>query len=484
MVAEFFQFFYRDTSDPAHTPPPAPETVVKGYNANGYWDLINSLAPDERKQILAELETPQIIARAQRLKSQLAQNEVTYQELNTTREMFLAALLLLQRNEISKNQLASLHLVDSAIRTLYTDPYGYLTYIFAENGYIQHSISAFPATAMKDLPEKVVKSRFNEIPLPNYNYTISELPSRMQQPLVKRFFNFSDDEWITFTNEMILAPESEQFIHVLVSPEFGCWSSIIFRIQDVLECMHILDWYKQAMVGVLIEKIMVVPSFTMFQAAMNAKAKALNRTTLEFVPTYNYLDDNTYCREKSIGRIPLTLYLPERQLRYQYNSTEGKFRTNIDGHPNETAFAGAIHDTYHGLRELQMTPDIATARVRLASLAKYHPDNIFDSNGRSISTILMDGELVFSYPLHTNTIFKHEPRCQQVKFGGLFYVESLRGVLSNDLKRTFIRDMVEHSDEWLESFNIGRDDLLHYDQVIYNAIKKELMAENKRVTLT
>lgn len=468
MFAKYFQS--NDSQIP--TPPPPPETAAKGYNSYGYSDLISSLQPFERKKILAELESPEIIAKAEQLKFKLANNQMTCLELDTTREMFLAALLLLQRNEISSNQLASLHLVDAAIRTLYTSPMSYLIYTFEKDGMI-HKTFDLQKSSSDHLPKQVLRFKFDSIITPNDNTHIGDLPQRMQQPLVRRFFKLSAQEWNDFTKEMQHAPESEQAIHVLVAPEYGCWSSIIFKIQDVLECMQVLDWWKATKSGMLTEKIMVVPSFSMFQAAINAKAKALNRATLEFVPTYDYVSEDAYTTYKSTGRIPMTIYLPERDAQLRYNLVS-KFRKNIDGHPEETAFAGAIHDTYHGFRELQMSENIAAARIRLSSIAKYHPDNNPNPGADPISTTIIDGELVFSYPQSRNTIFKPEMSEDTQKFGHIFYVESLRGRISDSLKRAFIRDMVEHSDEWKESFNLDRSDLLADEQKIYDEIRNEI----------
>ena len=74
----------------------------------------------------------------------------------------------------------------------------------------------------------------------------------------------------------------------------------------------------------------------MFQAALNVKAKTLQRKPLELVPTYYYLNEDAYLRYKAVGRIPMTMYLPEYEQWLQYDSTVdyGKFRTTIYCYPS------------------------------------------------------------------------------------------------------------------------------------------------------
>ena len=218
---------------------------------------------------------------------------------------------------------------------------------------------------------------------------------------------------------------------------------------------------------------MVVPSFSMFQLAILAKAKALNSKPLELVPTYDYVKPKKYNYLKSIGLTPFTLYLPEKNTYYRYNSVEGKFRTEIDGHPGEKRlFAGALHDVYHAFREMQMKSNIRDARVRLASIAKSHPDNN-PANGdarRDIHAELMDGELIFSYPKSKDTLFKSNSRPEAQSFGAMFYEVELTA----SMKEAFIHDMVKHKDEWHLNFQLGRKDLLQHDQAIYDELEMKL----------
>ncbi|TAL64897.1 MAG: hypothetical protein EPN84_02535, partial [Legionella sp.] len=212
----------KDTSNQNKSIPPAPsfsENDVKGYTSPGYWQLVKSLNPELREETLAELKTPEVISRANELGQELARNEYVRND-STTRITFLAALLSLQRNTITVNQLATLHLLDSAIRTLYTSPLFYLRYTFFDKGSQKNTYQINPVST-NGLPSLVRKLKYDVLPLPNNEVTIGELPKRMQSPLIVRFFNFTDSEWDHFQNEIKDAPISEQSFHILTAPDEG-----------------------------------------------------------------------------------------------------------------------------------------------------------------------------------------------------------------------------------------------------------------------
>lgn len=461
-------------------PPPLPETIVPGFNSEGYWQLIQSLPVNDRRKILAELKSSQVIERAKKLTDELAGNYSVCTNLNNTRLTFLAALLCVQQNKIAINQLATLHLLDSAIRTLYVAPCSYLIYKFRHENKtkILFNFSVFPADEEKNFPNVVERYLYYTIPVPNAKTQAKDLPRKMQRPLVYRFFNFTEIEWEYFCQEMENAPHSEQFVYVLNAPEFGCWSSIIFNIQKHLKCMRVLDIWVDINDEIVTETIILIPSFSMFQAAINAKAKALKRTSLHLQPTYGYLDAESYARIKSTGCIPVAMYLPERKPALQYNSEEGGFRSTVDGHPSETAFAGTIHDVYHAFRELCMSENVANARIRLAEIAKSHPKNRISADHRPIDETLIDGELIFNYPPNKDTIFCKNHRSQGKEiFGDLFYTAAVRKNLDTDLKWAFIYDMVSNKKDWWDSFQIKKTDLRPCDQRIYDKIEASLKDE-------
>jgi hypothetical protein len=437
-----------------------------------YEELVHSIPLQERGAILDELESNEIIERANTLRDDLASNKLMKLDPSESRLILLAALRNLKYKQITPAQLASLHLFDSALHTLYLNPAVYLIHDMLNNEDVMYrKCRVLPVVNKEDMPTSVIQLPYEVLPCPP-NILIERLPERMQVPLIYRFFNFVLIEWDFFCTEMSRAPTSEQYFQVLTAPVEGCWSSIISHIQHDLKCMQVLDWFIETSTGLKIENIMIVPTFTMFQVAINAKAFVLNRQSVQLLPTYGYVESERYQKLKASGAIPLSLYLPEKDVDLQYSYDKGSFRMEVDGHPKETAFAGAIHDVYHALRELSMSESVAKARWRLVSIAQKHPKNQITPGAGAIDEILIDGELIFSYPVKRDSIFRPEFRpFYPEKFGDLFYVSHLKGNLHEDLKYAFIKDMVLNENLWRDSFNIGRKDLRKKERDLFDKLK-------------
>lgn len=461
------------------------ELKMEKTEANHYDELIRSLPEDERDDILDELNSHAIVSRAELLCSELASNKDLRLNSEESRTLFLAALRNLKLGKITTAQLATMHILDSAIHTLYTDPVVYIMHKFVVDNKIQRNVNLLSRQTLKGMPTKVGSSRYNSLPIPRIDTAVSSLPHRMQKPLMQRFFNFTDSEWEHFCKEMSKALPSEQKYSVLIAPEEGCYSSIIADIQKALCCMHTLDWYANSEDGLVTENIMVVPSFSMFQAALNAKAHTLNRTPVELMPTYGYIEAKHYADLKAAGKIAFAMYMPEVNPEQRYQTNSGRFRTTIDNHVLETAFAGAIHDVYHAMREMAMSENVAKARFHLASIAKNHPHNKLNSNSRPVDDILIDGELIFSYAASLDTMFNLELRPPNAEtFGDLFYTGILRNLLHDNLKRAFIEDMVVNEALWQKEFNIGRNDLREPEQKIFDEIKSQKSQPSNVISFT
>lgn len=459
-------------------------STVEKLDVVPYHELIRSIPAEEKEYIIAELDSSIVIERAKLLCEELSANKMVGLNLGESRTLFLAALRNLREKKISVNQLATIHILDSAIRTLYTNPMVYFIYKYVNNdSELTRTFNLFAVANLKGMPTSVKRYTYNTLVLPKDGLSVSDMPWRMQKPLMQRFFNFNDSEWGEFCKEMAEAPSSEQFFHILVAPEGGCWSSLVSLIQKVLKCMRVLDWLVETKNGLVTENIMLVPSFSMFQAAINAKAHTLSREPVELIPTYGYIDAERYADLKSFGKIAMAMYLPEKNSLNRYQNDYGRFRTSIDGHPVETAFAGAIHDVYHAMREMAMSEDVAKARMRLALIAKQHPKNRLGSGSRSVYDILVDGELIHSYPPEIDTMFDPEYRPTQAEsFGDLFYDTSLKSALHEDLKRAFIEDMVVNKEDWQRQYHLGKSDLRPKDQKIFDEIESQQLkkSENKR----
>lgn len=447
------------------------------------WEvLIRSIPVKEKQTILAELDSPLITQRAHLLCEELAGNQMIGTELDESRTLFLAALRNVKDHKITINQLATLHILDSAIRTLYINPMSYFTYRYVNSDQeLANTFNLFTLMSLKGMPTSMKRVPFDHIPLPAENISLSQMPWRMQKPLMQRFFHFKHSEWVHFCQEMKQAPSSEQGFHILIAPEAGCWSSIIARIQKILTCMHVLDWLVETNNGDFeIENIMLVPSFSMFQAALNAKAHTLARKPVQLVPTYGYIDAAYYADLKMDGKIPLAIYLPEKSPLQRYQNEQGRFRTPIDGHPAETAFAGAIHDVYHAMREMAMSEYVAKAIMRLVWIARNHSKNKQHATSRPVDDILIDGELIYSWPPKNDTIFAPEYRPTVAQsFGDIFYITALKSALHEDLKHAFIEDMVVYKDDWREQYHLGKSDLRKPEQKMYEEIERRLSKQSK-----
>ncbi len=64
---------------------------------------------------------------------------------------------------------------------------------------------------------------------------------------------------------------------------------------------------------------------------------------------------------------------------------------------------------------------------------------------KSAYEILVDGELIYSYPPTIDTMFNADLRPSSANsFGDIFYLYNLHRVMDENLKREFIKDMVNN----------------------------------------
>jgi hypothetical protein len=435
---------------------------------SAYEFLLHSIPNHDRTNIKNELESQIIIEMAKNIGEKFVSRfpgELVCNE--NTRDIFLAALLCVKQRTMSTNQLASLHLLDAAVRTLYSNPVAYLVdrHKSADHPYSR----AFIPVISKVVPQReFLVMHYDSIVTTNFTMPIEDLPEFMQPPLMKRFFNFNEQEWNYFCDKMSNACESEKYFSVLVAPEGGCWSAVIAHIQILTYCMPILNWLREESGRYYEEFIMLAPSFTMLQEAINAKANTLKRTPIELIPSYDYLQDHQVAI-----RSAAKIVMPERDPSVRNRMNMSNFRRTIDGHFFESTFAGALRSVHHALREMMMLENVAKARMHLAKIAEKHPHNILALN-KSVSDILIEGTLIFSYPVKVDTIFNpaYRPKSRQT-FGDLFYADALKDILHADLKRAFIEDMVINEQLWKNEFKITKSDLLKVDREIFDAINLE-----------
>ncbi|STX52338.1 Uncharacterised protein [Legionella busanensis] len=186
-------------------------TIMK-LEIDSYSELIQSLPAKLRKDIINELDTRLIVQRAELLCKELSENAMVGLNLEESRTLFLAALRNLRDKKISVNQLATLHILDSAIRTLNVSPMIYFIYQYVNgDGHLARTINAFTLTTLKGMPTSVKRYPYNALVLPKEGISASDMPWRMQKPLMQRFFNFNELEWDQFCEEMTKISLTEQF---------------------------------------------------------------------------------------------------------------------------------------------------------------------------------------------------------------------------------------------------------------------------------
>lgn len=432
--------------------PMSPEKCVPGYNVPGYMRLLSSIPSYEKKQLLSELDSPEVTERAQAMVEKYARGTLPVVNLDESRQNFVAALKCLQQGKLTVEQVASLHIWDSAIRLYYTNDGGFkLVYEFVQEGNRHKTVFMTPVSGT-NRPTSLTFAQCGTTNRDIYNSLASSLQN-VNIPLVKRYFNLTDVEYRNFCDAMQKAPASEQFCIMLITPQEGCISGLLPKINQVVTCMQdMMIWMPTNDGGADQVKVTLAPSFTMLQAVLDVKAKTLVNAPVQLIPTYFMLEHNDYARLKLTRQIAVGLYLPDKF--HMHSVNDPNYLQNIDGHAHELPYATIMHDFYHALRELTMTKNVADARWRLTALL----------GNSDVVTKIIDGELINSYKLSVDTIRTHITRSEDPQiFGDLFKLLKL----TPEQKLACIKDMVINRDEWRKNFNIGYRDLTYQDQEIY-----------------
>ncbi|MEM1283730.1 MAG: hypothetical protein AAGG81_09290, partial [Chlamydiota bacterium] len=301
------------------------------------------------------------------------------------------------------------------------------------------------------------------------NHPLENSLTDSMQPILKRFFAFTDKEWNHFCELMNKKPLSEKNFQLIDLPKYGCWSGIFLKMQEIIKLCHPVSSIEFLNDRRFETRYMVIPSFSMLQSTIEVKANTLGVTPKKLIPTYYRLDPDDYAITKEKVGMPLGLYFPEINTSLRYSIDNTNFKGTIDEWEDEGPFASILHDFYHALRELAMDDNLFKVRFHLASLAKHHPLNQKSPGEREISDILIDGELIYSHPLSEDTVFNARPEFTQ-NFRDLFYCTALVNKLHPDLKRHFIRDMVFNQNFWDREFNLSKKDLRQKDKIIYEEV--------------
>lgn len=437
----------------------------------GYPRLVHCLPQDEYHSLYKSMLKIEDTS-AKNLANRINQGECVCANAAETRNTIVTALKAYNLGYLNLEQIATLHIIDGAIRDLVSHPTSVLYHKSVDNnGRVKSSTHTYFIANSNTIPAKLNTYKYNIVILPSDEIEIDQLPSEMQYPILQRFFAFTDGEWNRFCNIMAQKPLSEKNFTLLCHPEFGCWSGIASQVQKAVHLCHPVSILLKTDADFIEEKKMVVPTFSMFQAALEVKAQSLELETQKLIPTYYHLEPKDYRKTKQNVGIPLGLYFPEISISQRYSLSNPHFKAEIDGWKDEGPYASILHDFYHALRELAMTKNISKARYYLAALAEKHPLDRKDfSSERRVSNILIDGELIHSHPPIEDTIFKRRPNRAQ-SFGELFYTLSLKQHLHPKLKEAFIENMVLKKNYWEKEFHLGREDLLDEDKKIYDQIR-------------
>lgn len=380
-----------------------------------------------------------------------------------SREIFMIALKALNLELISLNQLTSLHILDAAYRDFISHACMYTYFECVVKGESHRECHMFPLPVGVN-QKTTMQLNYLETAFPS-GVEVDESKKTLKEPILKRFFAFTNTEWSHFCELMDNETISEQKFYLVQVPQYGCHSPITMKIQEALYLCRQLEILQKLNDGAVWSiQVMAVPSFSMFQNVLKVKARTLNREPVKLIPTYGFLPPKVYAFTKKHKGIPFALYFPEADPNERYNLNNSRFKANFDGWQREGPFAALLHDFYHALREMAMAENIAKARFHLAKIAKKHPYDRVNSKSREISDILIDGELIHSYPRSIDTIFAI--RKDQAKFGDLF--DFIGKNLHPQLKASFLSDMVVKKEVWKKKYSLGREDLLETDQQIYD----------------
>lgn len=216
-------------------------------------------------------------------------------------------------------------------------------------------------------------------------------------------------------------------------------------------------------------EVMLIPSFTVFKNYLMIKAKSHKRTPIQLVPQFGPSSEYDVEMLKREGAAPFGLYYSgaaSRSLTRQIN----QHCHIMDGFPGN-ALSFGMHDFYHALKEQEMSENFTRARFKIVDLlrefSKEYPDA--DKLVKPIISIIVDGELVYNFNA-PNTIFYTSLENQV--FGQLFHIEALEPLWDSKLVNYIIKNLVQKKDYWRNEFQIGYEDLLEPERIIYEEYLK------------
>ncbi|MEC7839298.1 MAG: hypothetical protein VX777_04585 [Chlamydiota bacterium] len=444
-------------------PPPPPNSEnYPGYDQPGYFRLMGSLSETDRKCVEASFKSVtqnQLSAFVDVIK------EGRFHKFRKEEEMYtnnVMALLALQKGLLSVNQVATMLFCDAAVTTLISHKLSYFHFQRVENGKDIRSTTVSEGSFCQSDPSEIRYESYKYLGLGNdvsKDKVVTIFGEEFCKPILQRFFGFSDILWRKFCEKLESEEisDSERFFYINTIPKFGCWSGIVSEINEVLsKILQPQFLISQLDSGKLLkEKVMITPSFSMYQLFLDVLSTFCSLRKIKLVPTYGLSGQNFYTNLKVAGQVAVSLYFPEKKSWLAYDFENPDFKVKVDGWVREGTLAVIIHDIYHSIRELWFTESCSIMRFFFAEIARALGDE-------QTCYQLIDGEVLTQSQASIGNIFntiKPEER----------------------VKNAMIQFMVDEALTLGRDYNIGRNDLEESDRKLYDKLYLESVERSSGV---
>lgn len=445
-------------------------------------DFMSSLVEfmPKEEQILLEKDLSQISSEDLAAIEKNNKCDITPYELAppTAKKVITAALAAFQKLIITPQQLASIHILDGAIRDLLTHSVSHTVYCYIDKEELKRKCIATPVEIDYQIANQMIsKHKFDKVFSLDDKYK-SNFEVIDTVPMLKSFFDLDEQEWLRFSERLNGLSGSEQYFHTITLPTAGCWSPMYERVKSILRPLQPQKYLEPHAQGIAEINCMVIPSFSMLQAFVDTRAETFNRESFNFQPVYaKDIKDIELRSLYEKGRVPLHLYWPESSPEKQYsleNPAFSKVNKTFFGN-KEGPFETILFDIFRALRELETPKNIRDACIYLADLAEKHPKNIKQEGFTSLSHVLSCSELMINSQTRLfktdGSTGKQIEAFSKTKFGDVFYIRPIVNRLDQEIKNDlFIKDMVTNQLYWRKQFDLGREDLRPEDQTVFDSL--------------
>jgi hypothetical protein len=251
--------------------------------------------------------------------------------------------------------------------------------------------------------------------------------------LLRQFFNFSKDDYVDFLHLLGFKPASERCFHSFRLPlgDVFTWSPLYHQMCRRLDCWKPITQDSTIYYG-LKPQIFVLPSFSMFEAALQVRYGA-HAVALRFALG---TPSSESWNEKVIH-----LSLPGVDLPCQVNDEYGgQMIVTLYDLCRAWRYSGIYNDDKKAIERIMQVVTEALKKRASAELSK-------------VLCGLVDGEL-------HDSVLKKQP------FGTLFQA----AIWTKATKQLVIQEMVDNASYWESTYGIGRRDLLDDEKKLYDAL--------------